>query len=108
MKFIVIDESQYFFDIDSASDLLGVSRRTIFEYLKKVRIRARGEKKGWFQALLHRGCGCPNVGSSKTLRGAFGQIRQRGFDGGSNGTECRHANTKRGGPSWRTNYLIGR
>ncbi len=47
MKFYLIDEqaSQYFIDIDSASDMLGVSRRTFFDYAKQVQVRPEERRR---------------------------------------------------------------
>jgi len=45
MKFIVLNEGQSFMDIDSIGEMLGISRRSVFEYLRQVRINPEDKKK---------------------------------------------------------------
>jgi len=58
---LLIDEqaSQYFIDIDSASEMLGVSRRTFFDYAKQVQVkpeekRRMGQKLYFSEAVVAR------------------------------------------------------
>ena len=45
MKFIVLNEGMSFMDIDSIGEMLGVSRRSVFDYLRQVRIDPGDRKK---------------------------------------------------------------
>ena len=45
MKFIVLNEGQSFVDIDSIGDMLGISRRSVFEYLRQIHINPEDKKK---------------------------------------------------------------
>lgn len=45
MKFIVLNEGQSFVDIDSIGEMLGISRRSVFEYLRQIHINPEDKKK---------------------------------------------------------------